>query len=251
MRFLLTTVVFLAGALVLRAAPAETGSFGRGNALYAEGKFADAVASYEAAVGRGEYSANLFYNLADAYYRTGDRGRAMLNYQRALLLEPRHTEAAANLAFVRGRTPASATAEDGFAGRLDADAWTWAAAGGGWLAVVALGTAVWRRRGRWLFLPLGLVGVAVGAAAGWALYRLDAGAKNPARAVVLLDETRVLYSPADNSKAVSVLTAGGEVRVLSAQGAWDYVQLGDGSRGWVAADRVEKVVPLAARANAG
>lgn len=65
--------------------------------------------------------------------------------------------------------------------------------------------------------------------------------------MVLADETRALYSPADNSKAVSVLPAGGEVRVLSEQGAWDYVQLGDGLRGWVAADRVEKVIPRAAQ----
>lgn len=96
-------------------------------------------------------------------------------------------------------------------------------------------------------MSVGLAGVVVGAAAGWAIYRLDGGAKNPKRAVVLLGETRVLYSPADNSKAASVLPLGSEVRVLSEQGAWDYVQLGDRSRGWMAADRVEKVVPPAAR----
>ena len=52
---------------------------------------------------RGSYSANLFYNLGGAYYRAGDRGRAILNYQRALLLEPSHAEAAANLGFVSGK----------------------------------------------------------------------------------------------------------------------------------------------------
>lgn len=250
MRLLLTIAILLAGTLILRAAPAEPGSFARGNALYAEGKFADAAASYEVVVKRGEFSANLFYNLADAYYRTGDRGRAILNYQRALLLEPHHTEAAANLAFVRGH-PSVPAADEGFGSRLDVDAWTWVAAGNGWLAVTALGAAVWRRRARWLFLMLGLIGVAVGATAGWALYELDGGAKNPKRAVVLLDDARVLYSPADNSKAVSVLPAGGEVRVLSEQGVWDYVQLGDGARGWMTADRIEKVVPPPARKNAG
>ena len=250
MRLFLAAAMLLAGAFVVHAAPAEPGSFARGNALYAEGKFADAAASYEAATKRGEYSANLFYNLAGAYYRVGDRGRAILNYQRALLLEPRHAEAAVNLAYVRGRVPASA-AEEGFAGWLDVDAWTWTAAGGGWLVVVALVAAVWRRRARWLSLLLGLIGIAVGAAGGWALYRLDGGAKNPTRAVVLLDETRALYSPADNSKVAAILPAGGEVRVLSEQGAWNYVQLGDGSRGWVVANRVEKVVPPAARAKAG
>lgn len=249
MRSLLLMFAVLMCALPLRAAPAQADGFARGNALYAQGKFADAVAAYEAPVKQGKFSANLFYNLADAYYRLGDRGRAILNYQRALLLEPHHTEAAANLAFVRGRTPA--TNDDGFAGWLDADAWTVVATVGGWLAVVGLGVAVRRWRSRWLASAVGFLGLIVGATAGWALQRLDGGAKNPARAVVLVDETRALYSPADNSKAVLVLPAGGEVLVLSEQGAWDYVQLGDGSRGWVAADRVEKVVPPAARVGAG
>ena len=250
MRLLFLMFFVLAGVGALCAAPSVDG-FTRGNALYAEGKFADAAAAYEAAVGQGEFSANLFYNLADAYHHLGQPGRAVLNYQRALLLEPHHAEAARNLAFVRGHAPAPAlpVADEGFTGWLDVDAWTWAAAVGGWLAVVGMGVAAWRRRG--LALTAGIAGLAISAGAGWALYRLNGGNKNPARAVVLADETRALYSPADNSKAVSVLPAGGEVLVISEQGAWDYVQLGDGARGWVAADRVEKVVPSAARTKTG
>ena len=251
MRFLLFLLVVLVGAGPLRGAPPPVDDFARGNALYAEGKFADAAAAYETAVGRGEFSANLFYNLADSYHRLGQPGRAILNYQRALLLEPRHAEAAHNLAFVRGHAPAPASpvADESFAGWLNADAWTWTAAGGGWLAIISLGIALWRRRA--LALAAGMAGLALGALAGWALYRLDGGAKNPARAVVLADETRALYSPADNSKAVVVLPAGSEVLVISEQGAWDYVQFREDSRGWVAADRVEKVVPPGARSKAG
>ena len=254
MRPLLFSVLlaWLVSASVLRAAPAEPGGFTRGNTLYGEGKFSEAAAAYEEAAGQGARSANLFYNLAGAYYRAGDRGRAVLNYQRALLLEPRHAEAAANLAFVRGRGPGSpAVIDSGFTASLDADTWAWVAAAGGWLAVFGLGAARWRRRGRWLPAAAGLVGLVLGTAAGWATYRLDGGAKNSSRAVVLADDTRVLYSPADNSKAVAILPAGGEVRVLSEQGAWNYVQLGDGSRGWMAADRVEKIVPRAVRLKAG
>lgn len=229
---------------VAHAAGPESSDFARGNTLYADGKFAEAASAYEIQVHRGEYSANLFYNLADAYYRRGDRGRAILNYQRALLLEPAHAEAAANLAFVRGRVPVPVSG-GGFFNWLEVDHWTWLAAAGGWLAVIGLGAAVFAPRSRWCVLTAGVAGAAVCGISVLAITRLDGGAKNPARAVVLADETRALYSPADNSKAVFTLPAGGEVSVLSEQGAWDYVELGEGSRGWVSAERVEKVVPPA------
>ena len=47
--------------------------------------------------GSGEWSANLFYDLGNAYFRHGDFGRAILNYDRALRLDPHHPEADANL----------------------------------------------------------------------------------------------------------------------------------------------------------
>ena len=39
----------------------------------------------------------MFYDLGNAYYRLGNFGKAILNYERALALEPRHPEAQANL----------------------------------------------------------------------------------------------------------------------------------------------------------
>jgi len=50
---------------------------------------------------RDKRSANVFYDLGNAYFRTGDFGRAILNYQRALALERHHPEATANLQIAR------------------------------------------------------------------------------------------------------------------------------------------------------
>ncbi len=243
--FSLVLVVFSWSGSV-RADGLEADTFASGNALYAQGKFIEAAQAYETQVQRGDSRANLYYNLGDAYFRAGDRGRAILNYQRALLLDPSHAEAAANLAFLRGKTlPPSA--RGGFAGWLDVDRWTWLAAAGGWLAILGFGLTVFLRRLRWSSLAVGLTGAAACGVSVWALVVLDGGTKNPGRAVVLADDTRALYSPADNSKAVLTLPAGSEVRVLSEQGAWDYVELGDGARGWVSAARIEKVLPPLAR----
>src|SRR5438094_5671155 len=75
--------------------------FAKANQEYAQGHFKEAIAGYETLVRSGPLSANLFYDLGNAYFRTGDFGRAILNYKRALALEPHHPEAAANLQIAR------------------------------------------------------------------------------------------------------------------------------------------------------
>lgn len=53
----------------------HAGDFEDANQLYDQGKFAEAKQAYERLVGRGEWSANLFYNLGNAAYRISAPGR--------------------------------------------------------------------------------------------------------------------------------------------------------------------------------
>src|SRR5215469_18809288 len=80
--------------------------FAKANQEYAQGHFKDAISGYETLVRAGLWSANLFYDLGNAYFRTGDFGRAILNYERALALERHHPEATANLQIARDETRA-------------------------------------------------------------------------------------------------------------------------------------------------
>ena len=250
----LLALFLLIGSLACaRATGTGEGGFTEGNRLYAAGQFADAAKAYEGAVHQGDYRANLFYNLANAYYRLGDRGRAILNYQRTLLLEPGHAEAAANLAFVRGR----ALSESGTRppGTLPAvrealagpgvDVYGWLAAGAGWLGLLGLGLAIFRPRARVAGTLLAVAGAAGCVLLIGIIDWLDGGLKSPQRAVVLADDTPALYAPADNAKAIVRLPVGGEVHILSEQGPWEYVRLADGTRGWMATDKLGRVDPAA------
>src|SRR5438874_982861 len=75
--------------------------FAKANQEFAAGQFKEAADDYKAIVRSGQWSANLFYDLGNAYFRAGDFGRAILNYERALALDPRHPEADANLRIAR------------------------------------------------------------------------------------------------------------------------------------------------------
>src|SRR5216110_3960891 len=88
----------LATSSVLDQADVE---FAKANQEYAQGHFKEAISGYETLVRAGQWSANIFYDLGNAYFRTGDFGRAILNYERALALDRHHPEATANLQIAR------------------------------------------------------------------------------------------------------------------------------------------------------
>jgi len=87
---------------IASSAVAQTNAgFTKANQEYAQGHFKEAISGYEVLVRGGQWSANLFYDLGNAYFRTGDFGHAILNYERALALERHHPEATANLQIAR------------------------------------------------------------------------------------------------------------------------------------------------------
>src|SRR5438270_7838304 len=88
--------------LILATSLAQTDArFAKANQEFASGDFKAAIENYEALVRSGQDAPNLFYNLGNAYFRTHDFGHAILNYERALALNPHHPEAEANLRIAR------------------------------------------------------------------------------------------------------------------------------------------------------
>jgi tetratricopeptide (TPR) repeat protein len=242
---ILLVLTLLLCARPLTAAETAQDAFARGNALYAAGQYADAEAAYQSAQRAGLVSANLYFNLGNAAYRQGHNGAAVLNYQRALILEPGHAEAAANLAFLRGASPATAEGspiEQMLASR-GANFWCLIAALAAWIALAAGAAAYFWRPWRTAWALAAVASLALSATSVGAVWLLVNGPENPGRAIVLADHTRAYYAPAENAKLVSTLSSGSSVRILSRQGPWTYAQLADGARAWLASGSVEKVIP--------
>ena len=70
---------------------------------YSKGKYQEAIVNYEAALKKGK-SADLYYNLGNAYYRTDNVTRAVINYERAHLLAPGDKDINHNLEVARSKT---------------------------------------------------------------------------------------------------------------------------------------------------
>jgi tetratricopeptide (TPR) repeat protein len=71
--------------------------FQQGVSQFQNGQYQEAVDSFNNVLKNGEQSAAVYYNLGNAYYKLGQIGRAVLNYERAKRLSPRDPDILYNL----------------------------------------------------------------------------------------------------------------------------------------------------------
>jgi len=71
------------------------------NTSYRTGDYAGAAGLYESLVKREPGVATFYYDLANAYVRLGKLSRAILNYEKALRLDPRNADCRENLRYTR------------------------------------------------------------------------------------------------------------------------------------------------------
>lgn len=223
-------------------AHAAAGPFEAANRAYEQGKFSEAKIGYEKLVEAGEWSANLFYNLGNADHRLGAPGRAILDYERALALDPAHPEARANLEVLRKLTGAKRRAplwQDKFLGWPAGDAWVAGGAAAGWIAIFGLALLFTAKRGEktalWMVTTASLVTCAYLVAVLWWQHQ------DSTTAIVVAQSTEARLQPADSAGLAETLPAGSRVQILRERGEWLYCMLPGQKPGWIARPAIERV----------
>jgi tetratricopeptide (TPR) repeat protein len=218
--------------------------FTKANQQYAQGRFKEAISSYEALVRAGQWSANLFYDLGNAYFRTGDFGRAILNYERALALERHHPEATANLQIARDEARALELQQswpERYLQFASVNQYCIAAAIAFWLAIFALVTLIFARRRSATLIAMLIFCLLISALAIYAVYTLERGTNGSALAIVTGTEVQARLATADTANSVLALPPGSEIKILSTRGDWIYAALPNDLRGWLPAKNAEQV----------
>ena len=218
--------------------------FTKANQEYAQSHFTEAISGYEALVRAGQWSANLFYDLGNAYFRVGDFGRAILNYERALALERHHPEATANLQIARDEAHAlelQQSLPERYLQFASINEFSIAAVIAFWLAVLAIVMLIFaRRRSAPLIVTL-IFCLLVSAVAVYAVYTLERGSNGSALAIVTGKNVQARLATADTANSVLALPAGSEIKILSTRGDWIYAALPNSLRGWIPAKDARQV----------
>ncbi len=236
----------LSGVLLLtaiEAAKAETPDlWQQANQAYHAGRFEEAKVDYLQLVSRKLYTANLFYNLANSWFKLGDKGRAILNYKRVLVLQPHSPEATANLQMALRSADSEEQHNFGDFLGMYADYFPLLASVCFWLGAACALFWVLRpglrfaQRGFFLFFAVFLV------TAFFTIW-LKEGSKDPRRAIVIESAADMKFGPANSSRTVETLSTGQEIRLLSQRGEWSLCRTGAGVLGWIPTRKFERLIP--------
>jgi tetratricopeptide (TPR) repeat protein len=238
------TIFALAFGIISISFAQPDDDFTKANQEFAQGHFKEAISSFEALVGSGQWSANLFYDLGNAYFRTGDFGRAILNYERALALERHHPEATANLQIARDEARALELPQSWPEGHLQfasINQYCVAATIAFWLAIFALVSLIFARRRSAALIAMLIFCLLISAVAIYAVCTLERGANGSALAIVTGREVQARLATADSANSVLALPPGSEIKILSTRGDWIYAALPNDLRGWIPAKNAEQV----------
>lgn len=219
----------------------------RANQAYGEGRYQEAISGYLKVIENGQVNGHLYYNLANAYLRENNLGRAVLFYERARLLIPRDGDLQFNLRYALDQTRDAIANSQDFLGQtffwldgvtLEEMFWVFA------LLNLLLWTLLVVRvfhRPEWTYYTFLLL------LALWLISGLSYGAKwyqvsTDDRCVVLPQEVTVRAGPASEDTVLFKLHQGAVVRAERSEQGWTLIRLPDSNRGWLESEAVERVL---------
>jgi tetratricopeptide (TPR) repeat protein len=240
-RVLLLVVLLVALLPLCSHAALADADFESANKLYEEGKFAQAASAYEKLTQSGQASAALYFNLGNAFFKSGQIGRAIAAYRESQQFNPRDPDLRANLQFARNQTPSptlSPSRWQRWLGRLTLNEWTMLAAVSLWLWLLLLAVLQWRPAWRLTLRGYVYCLAAVAAALCVCLVLTWHNTRLTRTAIVVANEAPVRYGPLAESPTAFTVHDGAELRVLDQKDEWLQASAGPGRIGWLRRDQV-------------
>lgn len=230
---------------------AQTG-FEKGNALYRNEKYADAVVAYESVLKAKKQSPELYFNLANAYYKLNKVAPAIYNYEKALQLKPGDREIRNNLEFAHKmmidevkempKVGFSKIIAD-FTSSMSYDGWAWTAVifavsfllffCGYYFSAIAIYKRIF-------FIAMFAAAFAIIVCVLAAIFEKDRY-ENERPAIVFASIAPVKSEPKSSAADVAVLHEGSKVYVLETLDNWKKVGLPDGSEGWIENNSIREI----------
>jgi tetratricopeptide (TPR) repeat protein len=222
------------------------------DSAYIHDEYQKAIDGYEALLKKG-VSAELYYNLGNAYYRTENITRAVLNYERALLLSPSDPDIRFNLQMARSKTIDKIVPEQemffvtwyrSLVNMASVDGWAM-------IALVCLGLAIvlaliylfsnqiWLRKVGFFGAFLMIV---VFVCSNVFAHQQKNQLVNRTGAIITESAVNVKSTPAKNGIDLFILHEGTKVTIIDASMKdWKEIRLADGKEGWIETKQMETI----------
>ncbi len=223
-----------------------------GNELYKKGMYSQAASKYQQVADSGFVSADLFYNLGNAYYKANDNKKAILYYEKAKLLSPRDKELNHNLALAQSKAVDKINnIPDLFflewirnmRDQLAVD--TWSAYSIGFFILGLCGLLLYfftikinlKKLGFWIGAASIFVSVITLLFASSA-YNSQIKQRT---AIIFVKGVTVKSTPAETGTNLFILHEGTKVKIIDKVDNWQKIKIPDGNQGWVKESDLAKI----------
>ena len=220
---------------------------------YTDGKFSDASAAWTSIEESGQKSATLYYNLGNAWFKQANYPKAILNYERALRLDPSYSDARYNLEFTSNFVQDKIEPVPEFILKSVARKVCYVMGSNAWAVIFLvllaaalvmgllflLGSSVGKRRAGF-YCGIVLLLLSAGALS-FSIWQKSDSVKTDT-AIVMSPVSSVKSSPSSgSSKDLFVIHEGTKVTILDEVGSWKNIALADGRQGWITSNELEVI----------
>lgn len=253
-------IIAMAGLLALPAAALSTGQ--RADSAYNEENFRQAAQLYTEALAESGPDALLYYNLGNSYYRLGNVGRAIANYERALKVDPSFDDARTNRDFVLSRIDNLPEDDSTFLNNLHHSIIAWASPNVWAISAAMLFVLLLVMLGIYIFgngVMLrktgffgGIIVLALTIYVMVLAYSSASGSTDHSQAVVIVPVTNlntVPRTPKSTSDKIIPMPEGARLQIIDSLATpgdrqaskWYDVKINNSSRAWVNVSHVERI----------
>jgi tetratricopeptide (TPR) repeat protein len=230
----------------------ELAAFGKANQAYTNENYDLAIAGYEQILKTGKHSAEVYFNLGNAYYKINAVGPAIYNYEKALQLDPENIDVNNNLKYANQmkidaiedtKSQGLGSNLDSFVASLSIDEWAY------FSIVIVLFTILMgilyfyahtagKKR---LFFILTFLGVLSSTSTIAAAFYAKNNLNDVQYAIVYTVEFTTREEPKEKAVSSFILHEGTKVEVLEEFNEWVLVSLTNGNKAWMPLDKIKKL----------
>lgn len=225
----------------------------KGVEAYTSGNWNESVELWKELESVGVVSPELYYNLGNAYYKSGDYAHAILYFERTLKINPSNSDARYNLEFTNSMIQDKIDAVPEFVLKswarklsylMSPDSWAWLSIA--MLALTLTLVLLFLLGGTTAFRRCGFYGAIVALLLSLGTYSLALWQRNSCLkadyAVVMIPVSSVKSSPSsESSKDLFILHEGTKVQILDSVGQWKNISLSDGRQGWIKDNDIQMI----------
>ncbi len=223
-----------------------------GNAAYSAEKYDEAIALYED-LAKTQESAALYYNLGNAYYKTGKIAPAILNYERAMLLDPNDDDIKSNLGMAKLQT---VDKDESSIDQLAISEWVrsfvdlyssnaWAVMSIVFFILTLVGTAFYLYVKSIGIRKFGFISAIVTFLVCIVSFFCAKNSKDRNTtheyAIIFTPSVTAKSSPKDNATDALVLHEGTKVKVTQEDKGWFYIETSGGHKAWIKCSDAQKI----------